>query len=118
MLHDIHRETGWRVRALTFKDPSAAPSVTDLREAWKPDKRTVVLQVSWPMVTAGHGSHTILCPCTGASWLGIVRHCHTCMKDGHCQASPVKSNKMQRLSAVWLVSRKPSPVLPFADAAV
>lgn len=73
VLHDTHRETGWRVRALTFKDPSAAPSVTDLREAWKPDKRTVVLQVSGVMVIAGHDSH-IICPCTGAGGLFTVKY--------------------------------------------
>ena len=33
------------MRVLTFSDPSAAPAVTQLREAWRPDKRTVVVQV-------------------------------------------------------------------------
>ncbi|KAG1656458.1 hypothetical protein FOA52_005888 [Chlamydomonas sp. UWO 241] len=44
-LSKLETETGWRVRVLTYKDPSAAPSQQQLREVWGPDKRTVVVIV-------------------------------------------------------------------------
>ncbi len=43
-LTELERETGWRVRVLTFDGPSEFPGQAQLREAWEPNKRTVVLQ--------------------------------------------------------------------------
>ncbi len=39
-----HRDTGWRVRVLTYDGPSEYPGQTQVRSAWRPDQRTVLLQ--------------------------------------------------------------------------
>ena len=38
------RNTGWRVRLLTFDGPTEAPGEGQLRKAWSLDKKTVLLQ--------------------------------------------------------------------------
>lgn len=43
-LGEFEKSTGWRVRVLTYSDPSAAPGETQIRAAWQPDKRSVIVQ--------------------------------------------------------------------------
>lgn len=44
-LDRLEREQGWRVRISTRYQPNAGPSLEELRSAWRPDKRTLVVLV-------------------------------------------------------------------------
>ncbi|GAX79041.1 hypothetical protein CEUSTIGMA_g6481.t1 [Chlamydomonas eustigma] len=43
-LIQLESESGWRVRVVTYNGPSEAPVEGQLRKAWSPDGRTVVVQ--------------------------------------------------------------------------
>lgn len=55
-LADLERTSGWRVRMYTNYQLSGQPTETQLRSAWRPDKRTVVIRVGgWKAWTAELG---------------------------------------------------------------